>query len=40
MNDITKFVKSLEESGFLIKEVSKTVKNEAKEEEVEEEVCY
>ena len=36
MNDITKFVKSLEESGFLIKEVSKTVKNEAREEEV----CY
>ena len=40
MNDITKFVKSLEESDFLIKEVSKTVKKEAKEEEIEEEVCY
>ena len=29
MNDIMKIVKSLEESGFLIKGVSKTIKNEA-----------
>ena len=32
MNDITKIVKSLEESGLLIKGVSKTIKNEAKEQ--------
>ena len=32
MNDIMKIVKSLEESGFLIKGVSKTIKNEAKEQ--------
>ena len=32
MNDIMKTVKSLEESGLLIKGVSKTVKNEAKEQ--------
>ena len=31
-NDIMKIVKSLEESGLLIKIVSKTIKNEAKEE--------
>ena len=31
MNDIMKRVKSLEESGLLIKGVSKTIKNEAKE---------
>ena len=31
MNDITKIVKSFEESGLLIKGVSKTIKNEAKE---------
>ena len=30
MNDIMKIVKSLEESGLLIKGVSKTIKNEAK----------
>ena len=29
MNDIMKIVKSLEESGLLIKSVSKTIKNEA-----------
>ena len=34
MNDIMKIVKSLEESGLLIKDVSKTIKNEAKEQEV------
>ena len=32
MNDIMKIVKSLEESGLLIKGVSKTIKNEAKEQ--------
>ena len=32
MNDIVKIVKSIEESGLLIKEVSETVKNEAKEQ--------
>ena len=32
MNDILKIVKSLEESGFLIKGVSETIKNEAKEQ--------
>ena len=31
MNDIMKRVKSVEESGLLIKSVSKTIKNEAKE---------
>ena len=32
MNDIMKLVKSLEESGLLIKGVSETIKNEAKEQ--------
>ena len=32
MNDILKIVKSLEESGLLIKGISKTIKNEAKEQ--------
>ena len=31
MNDIMKIVKSLEESGLLIKCVSETIKNKAKE---------
>ena len=30
MNDIMKIIKSLEESDILIKDVSKTIKNEAK----------
>ena len=30
MDDLTKIVKSLEESGLLVKGVSKTIKNEAK----------
>ena len=34
MNDIIKIVKSLEESGLLIKGVSKTIKNEEKEQTV------
>ena len=32
MNDIMKIVKSLEDSGLLIKEVNKAIKNEAKEQ--------
>ena len=32
MNDVMKIIKSLEESGLLIKGVSKTIKNEAKEQ--------
>ena len=32
INDIMKIVKSLEESGLLIKGVSKTIKNEAEEQ--------
>ena len=32
VNDIMKIVKSLEESGLLIKDASETVKNEAKEQ--------
>ena len=32
MHDIMKIVKSLEESGLLIKDVCKTIKNEAKEQ--------
>ena len=32
MEDIMKIVKSLEESGLLIKDVSKTIENEAKEQ--------
>ena len=32
MEDIMKIVKSLEESGLLIKGISKTIKNEAKEQ--------
>ena len=35
MNDIMKIVKSLEESGLLIKDVSETIKNEAKEQKGE-----
>ena len=32
MNDIIKIIKSLDESGLLIKGVSQTIKNEAKEQ--------
>ena len=35
MNDIVKIVKSLEESGFLIKGTSRTIKNEAEEQKGE-----
>ena len=34
MNDLMKIVKSIEESGLLIKGVSETIQNEAKEEKV------
>ena len=34
MNNITKTIKSLEESGLLIKQVSKTIKNKEKEQKV------
>ena len=33
MNDIIKIIKSLEESGLLVKGVSETIKNEAKEQQ-------
>ena len=36
MNDIMKLVNSLEESGLLIKRVSKTIKNEAKKKKTKE----
>ena len=32
MDDIMKIVKSLEESGLLIKDISETINNEAKEQ--------
>ena len=32
MNDVVKIVKSLEESGLLLKSVSEKIKNEAKEQ--------
>ena len=38
MKDKIKIVKSLKESGLLIKEISKTIKNEAKEQKGEK--CY
>ena len=34
MNDIMKIVKSLENSGLLIKDISETIKNEAKEQKI------
>ena len=35
MKDIMKIVKLLKESGLLIKEISKTIKNETKEQKVQ-----
>ena len=35
MEDIMKIVKSLEESGLLTKEISKTIKNEVKEQKTD-----
>ena len=40
MNDIMEIVKSYEESGLLIKGISKIVKNEAKEQKEDFLVCY
>ena len=40
MNDITKIVKSLEESGLLVKDVSELIKNEAKERKEDFSECY
>ena len=34
MNDIMKIIKSLEEYGFLIKDVSETIENEARDQRV------
>ena len=40
MEDIMKIVKSLEESGALIKGISETIKNEAKEKKMDFTQCY
>ena len=40
MNDIMKIVKPLEESGALIKGVSETIRNEAKQQNADISVCY
>ena len=40
MNDIMKIVKPLEESGVLIKGVSETIRNEAKQQNADFSVCY
>ena len=40
MNDIMNTVKSLEESGLLIKGISKTIKNDAKEQKNDFSECY
>ena len=40
MNDTMKIVKSLEESSLLIKGVSETIKNDAKNNKVNFSVCY
>ena len=40
MNDVVKIVKSLEESGLLLKSVSEKIKNEAKEQIGGFSVCY
>ena len=40
MNNIIKIIKSLEESGLLIKDVSKTMKNEAKNKKEDFSECY
>ena len=40
MEDIIKVVKSLEESGLLLKGVSETIRNEAKEKKDYFLVCY
>ena len=40
MDDIMKIVKSLEESGLLIKDASETIQNEAKNKKVNILACY
>ena len=40
INDIMKILKSLEESGLLIKGISETIKNEAKEQKGDFSECY
>ena len=40
MDDIMKIVKSLEESGLLIKDVSDTIKNEPKNKNLDFPECY
>ena len=40
MKDIIKIVKSLEDSALLLKEVRKTVQNEAKEQKKDFLICY
>ena len=40
MNDILKIIKSLEESGLLIKGVSETIKHESKEQKGDFSECY
>ena len=39
-SDIMKIVKSLEESGLLINNISKTIKNETKEKKEDFLICY
>ena len=40
MQDLLKIVKSLEDSGLLIDEITETVKNEVKDQKVVFLVCY
>ena len=40
MKDITRIVKSREDSGLLLKGVSETIQNEAKEQKEDFLVCY
>ena len=40
MNDIMEIIKSLEQSGLLIKDVSETIKNKAKEKKEDFSECY
>ena len=40
MDDITKIVKSLEDSGLLLKGVGETISNEPKEQKEDFLVCY
>ena len=40
MDDITKIIKSLEESALFIKSVIETIRNEAKEQRVDFLACY